>query len=150
MMSFPIGSMLKSRHARRGIRIFGVLALLFSSLSISLLVLRTPVAAAGDLSLLYANAATAASSNVPSPQFEIANSGTTPVALSDLTIRYWYTEDGTQAQQFYCNYALVGCSNVTGSFVTLTTPTASADTYVQLGFTSGAGSIATNGNTGAI
>ena len=62
-------------------------------------------------------------------------------------MRYYYTENGTQAQNFYCDYSPAGSSNVTGTFVTMGTPKTGADTYVQVGFTSGAGSLTAGAST---
>src|SRR5262245_52338413 len=39
------------------------------------------------------------------PHFNIVNGGTTTVPLSELTIRYWYTNDGTQPQVYDCDFA---------------------------------------------
>ncbi|HZO76275.1 MAG TPA: cellulose binding domain-containing protein [Ktedonobacteraceae bacterium] len=128
----------------------GILALLLASLTLSLLTTHATTNAAGGLILEYADGTTSATTNTPRPHFEIANNTSSSVSLSNLTIRYWYTADGTQAQQFACDYALAGCSNVTASFVSLTSSTSTADTYLQVGFTSGAGSIAANGNSGEI
>jgi chitodextrinase len=80
----------------------------------------------------------------------VINGGTTTVALSDLTIRYWYTEDGTQAQTYWCDYTPRGCANVTSKFVKLTTTFPTADTYFELGFTSGASSLTAGQSTGDI
>ncbi|HLG78258.1 MAG TPA: cellulose binding domain-containing protein, partial [Ktedonobacteraceae bacterium] len=140
----------KLRPFHRGARVLGVVALLLTSLGISLLVMHATTHAASGLVLEYADATTSATTNTPRPHFEIVNNTTSSVSLSSLTIRYWYTEDGTQSQQFACDYAFVGCSNVTGSFVSMSSPTSTADTYLQVGFTSGAGSIAANGNSGEI
>jgi endoglucanase len=140
----------KPRHFRRVAQTLGLLTLLLASLVFSLVMLRTPTAAASGLVLEYADATTSATTNTPRPHFEIVNNTSSSVSLSNLTIRYWYTEDGTQSQQFWCDYALAGCSNVTGSFVSLSSPTSTADTYLQIGFTSAAGSIPANGNSGDI
>ncbi|RAQ97196.1 cellulose binding domain-containing protein [Thermogemmatispora tikiterensis] len=102
------------------------------------------------LVLEYADANTSATTNTPRPHFEIVNNTSSSVALSSLTIRYWYTEDGSQSQQFWCDYAAVGCSNLSGSFVQMSAPTATADTYLQISFSSAAGSIGPGGNSGEI
>src|SRR5690242_17203550 len=128
----------------------GILAFLLASLVLSVLTMHATTHAAGGLILEYADATTSASTNTPRPHFEIVNNSSSSVSLSNLTIRYWYTADGTQAQQFACDYALAGCGNITGSFVSLTSSASTADTYLQVGFTSGAGSIAANGNSGEI
>ncbi|HEY0753242.1 MAG TPA: cellulose binding domain-containing protein [Ktedonobacteraceae bacterium] len=148
MASLPPGSALKLYTFRRLLRTLIILLLVLVSLLVSLLTARSVARAATGLVLQYADATTLASTSTPRPHFEIVNNTTSSISLSSLTIRYWYTADGTQAQQFWCDYALVGCNNLTGSFVTLSSPTSTADTYLQIGFTSAAGSLAANGNTG--
>jgi endoglucanase len=151
MMSSPTGSPQKPQPFRRVITTLGILTLLLASFVISLVAIHsTKTSAASGLVLEYADANTAATTNQISPHFEIANNTSASVALSTLTIRYWYTEDGTETQQFNCDYAVAGCANVTGSFTRLTSPTSTADTYLQVGFTSAAGSVAINGNSGDI
>ena len=84
-------------------------------------------------------------------QAEIANGGTVAAPLSALTVRYWFTnETPTDPLKFECDYALVNCSNITSRFVTLTSPVPKANTYLELGFTATAGSIAPGGNSGEI
>jgi alpha-galactosidase len=73
--------------------------------------------------------------------FQLANTGNSAITLSNVKIRYWYTEDGTQAQSFWSDYSPVGSSNVTGTFVKMGTAKTGADTYLEIGFTSGAGSL---------
>jgi hypothetical protein len=82
---------------------------------------------------------------------EVANGGTVAAPLSGITIRYWFTnETPTDPLVFACDYAQVNCSNITAKFVTLTTPVALANTYLELGFTAGAGSVAAGTNSGEI
>jgi len=61
-------------------------------------------------------------------------------------IRYYYTIDGSQTQIFYCDYSSAGSSNVTGTFVAMATAKTGADTYLEVGFTSSAGSLAAGGS----
>ncbi len=84
------------------------------------------------------------------PDFNIVNTGSTSIPLSELKIRYYFTREGTSPLEFDCWYTELpgGCSSVTGTFVTLSTPVAGADTYVEIGFTSG--TLAANGRTGRI
>jgi endoglucanase len=86
------------------------------------------------------------------PQFVIYNTGSSTVAMSDLKVRYWYTADnpGNLAQSYWCDYATVNCSNVTGKFVKLSPSASGADSYLEVGFTSGAGSLAANTDSGDI
>ncbi len=150
MMSIHTGSPRTPQQIRHIVRKLSTLAVLLIMIATSVLVVYTRAEAASTLVVQYANANTSATANAPSPHLEIVNNTSSSVTLSSLTIRYWYTEDGTQAQQFSCDYAVVGCSNVTGSFVSMATPTSTADTYLQVGFSSTAGSLAAGGNTGDI
>jgi hypothetical protein len=54
-----------------------------------------------------------------------------------LKIRYWYTVDGDKPQSYWCDWAALGCGSVSGRFVKLATPKASADYYLELGFSGG-------------
>ncbi len=82
---------------------------------------------------------------------EIANGGTVAAPLSAITVRYWFTnETPTDPLMFACDYAQVNCSNITSKFVTLTTPVTKANSYLELGFTAAAGSVAPNSNSGEI
>nr|WP_238323125.1 glycoside hydrolase family 6 protein [Gorillibacterium massiliense] len=82
--------------------------------------------------------------------FNIKNTGTTAVSLSNLKLRYYFTKDGTASLSFWCDYAQVGSGNVSNSFVTVSPAKTGADTYAELSFASGAGSIAAGGQSGDI
>lgn len=82
--------------------------------------------------------------------YQIINTGTTAVRLSSLTLRYWYTIDGAQSQTFNCDFAQVGCSNISARFVPVSRPSPSADWYVELSFSPGAGSLAPGQSSGEI
>jgi hypothetical protein len=93
------------------------------------------------------------------PHFEIFNSGTNTVTLSQITLRYWYTEEGTDgvtvattpiAQQASCDFAAINCSNVVMSFVQVTPAVTGANFYFLVGFGSGAGTLAAGANTSEI
>ncbi|ANY65798.1 cellulose 1,4-beta-cellobiosidase [Paenibacillus sp. BIHB 4019] len=112
----------------------------------------TPVAppVGGNLKVQYRAADTNATNNAMMAHFNILNNGTTAVDLSTLKIRYYFTADGTQQHSFWSDYAQVGSSNVHASFVTMSSPTATADTYMEISFTAAAGSIAAGGTSGQI
>lgn len=83
--------------------------------------------------------------------FQIFNTGTTTVPLSSLTMRYWFTNEApTDPLVFECDYALVTCGDITATFVALPSPLTKADTYLQIGFTAAAGSIAPGQSSGEI
>jgi len=98
----------------------------------------------------YETSNAAASTSTISNQVELVNNGTSPVPLSGLTVRYWFTEDGTGTLTYACDYAPVGCANVTGTFGTVSPAVTGADHYLQLSFGSGAGSLAPGASTGGI
>jgi hypothetical protein len=83
--------------------------------------------------------------------FQILNTGPNAVPLSSLTMRYWLTNQASSDPLvFACDWAQADCGNVTSKFVTLSTPVAKANTYLQIGFTAAAGSIAPGQNSGEI
>jgi hypothetical protein len=87
--------------------------------------------------------------NTIRPYFEIYNAGPSPVALSTLTIRYYFTADGSTSLAFDCDFASpVGCANVAGTFAT--TSGTQADHYLEVSFLPAAGSISAGGNSGQI
>jgi Cellulose binding domain len=102
------------------------------------------------LRVQYKASDTNAADNQIKPHFNIVNVGTTSIPLRELTIRYWYTVDGDRSQSYSCDYAMLGCSNVTGRFVKLTTPEQGADSYLEIGFAAGAGTLSANGQSGEI
>jgi len=72
---------------------------------------------------------------------DIKNSGLPDIALSDVTVRYYYTKEGTAEEEFNVDHAVIGNSNIIGSF---------ADGYLEIGFTSSAGDILRARKTGEI
>ena len=83
--------------------------------------------------------------------FQMINTGTASVPLSSLTMRYWFTnESPADPLVFECDWAQVSCGNVKSKFVVLASPVTKANTYVEIGFTAAAGSIAPGQNSGEI
>jgi len=66
-------------------------------------------------------------------------------------MRYWFTnETPADPLVFECDYAQVGCSNITSKLVVLPSPAAKANTYVEIGFKAAAGSVAAGRGIGEI
>ena len=97
----------------------------------------------------YLCADTIVNDNQMKPHIQIINEGNAPQAMSELTVRYWYTIDAVKPQSYFCDYAVVGCSNVTGTFVAMEAgvPDAGADYYLEVSFSSAAGSIPADGGS---
>lgn len=81
--------------------------------------------------------------NVIRPYFMLFNEGNT-VPLNEVTIRYWYTIDTEDSQQFYCEYAPMGCGFLTGSFTDIADEPG-ATHFLEVGFTASSGNF--NGGT---
>lgn len=108
----------------------------------------TPAKPQANLVLQYRAADTSTGDNSIKPHFQIKNTGTTPIDLKEVKIRYWYTNDGGKEQAFFCDYAQVQCTNVKGSFGSVTLAKTGADTYLEVTFTGG--TLAVDGQSGEI
>jgi hypothetical protein len=83
--------------------------------------------------------------------YQVLNTNTTAVPLSSVTMRYWFTnETPADPLVFECDWAQVSCSNITARFVVLPSPVSQANTYLEISFKAGAGSLAPGQNTGEI
>lgn len=71
----------------------------------------------------------------------MTNTGEEPILLENVTIRYYFTKDGNQAQNFFCDWSHAGSEYVKGSFHDISPAVAGADCYLEIGFDSGAGSL---------
>ncbi|WMT43488.1 fibronectin type III domain-containing protein [Paenibacillus sp. D2_2] len=110
----------------------------------------TPNGGTGTSSLVlqYRTGDTNATDNQIKPQFNIKNNGTSAVNLSDIKIRYYFTKDSNQDVNAWIDWAQVGSANINKTFGTASA--VKADTYIELSFTSTAGSIAAGGQSGEI
>ncbi len=105
-----------------------------------------------SLKLQYLTADTNAGDNQIRAHFNIVNTGTSAVPLSELTIRYWFTREGTQDQNFWCDYSAIqgSCGSLNGTFVQVSPARPGANFYLEISFTAAAGSIPARGQSGEI
>lgn len=132
---------------------YRVVAVNASGQTLSNVVTVTPTAppvTTGALEVQYRNGGSGTSGNAVTPQFNIKNTGTTAVDLSQVKLRYYFTKDSASDLSFWCDYAQVGSANVEAHFVTVDPAKGTADTYLEIGFKSGAGSLAAGAETGII
>lgn len=76
-----------------------------------------------------------------SPKFKLVNTGDADINLADVTLRYYYTIDGEDTQNFWCDWASIGSGNVKGKFVKLSTPVSTADYCLEISFAAPAGTL---------
>jgi endoglucanase len=102
----------------------------------------------GAVRVEYRNTDSSATDNQIRPQLRIANPGTSALALTGVSARYYFTRDGSQNITVTCDWAQVGCTNISTRVVALTTPVTGADAYLEITFTGG--SVAAGQNSGDI
>jgi hypothetical protein len=110
----------------------------------------TPTTAGGTVKIQYMSGNVSVNSQSISPQLILVNSGATSIPLNELKLRYWFTIDGNQPQSYWCDYAALGCSNISTQFVALQNARPGADYYLEMSFNSGAGSLGVGANSGQI
>ncbi|MER8219180.1 cellulose binding domain-containing protein [Streptomyces sp. NPDC094143] len=93
---------------------------------------------------------TPATAAAAKPSLEVFNDTGKPLPLSDVTLRYWFTADGSASYAYNCVNAVFGCSNVAGRIVAMDKPTDTADHYLELRFTEGAGDLGAGANSKGI
>jgi hypothetical protein len=72
------------------------------------------------------------SQNTISNYLKINNEGNMPVDYSDISVRYWFTAEGTSALNYWTDYAQLGASRISGRFTRLSPVRDSADTYLEI------------------
>lgn len=84
------------------------------------------------------------------PYLRVVSNGGADVPLSEFKMRYWYTADSTATQVSHCDYALIGCGNITRRTEKLATARPNADSYLEIGFLAGAGTLVSRGSSGDV
>jgi len=83
--------------------------------------------------------------------YRVVNTSASAVPLSSFTMRYWFTnESPSDPLEFDCDWAQVNCSNITARLVVVSPASSKANTYVEISFGAGAGSVAAGQNSGEI
>lgn len=82
------------------------------------------------------------------PVLQVRNSGPTSVALTELELRYFYTNDGFQNEVVACYFASSDCKDLVTAIAPLTPARPRADHYLSIEFTAKAGSVPVNGSYG--
>ncbi|GGF13726.1 hypothetical protein GCM10011383_26210 [Hymenobacter cavernae] len=102
-------------------------------------------ASAPKLVVLSQNKEKKTTTNSLSTFLQVRNDGYTPVAYKDLTVRYWFSPDGTSPLNSYVDYAQLGNNNVSISF-----GKSGTETYAELHFAAGLGTFSPLSNTGNV
>ncbi|MFG2626475.1 cellulose binding domain-containing protein [Streptomyces sp. NPDC048473] len=103
----------------------------------------------GALKVQYKNNDSSPGDNQIRPGLQLVNTGTAPVDLSDVTVRYWFSgESGATAYGTACDYAVLGCGTVTHRVQPSSAAGPGVDHYLEVGFSSG--TLAAGASTGEI
>ncbi len=109
----------------------------------------TQPAIVSTLKAQHRNYDSAVSDGQLKPGVAAVNTGTSKLALSSVKIRYWFTRDGGATTfSTHCDYALLGCANVSRKVVLMPTAKTGADAYLEVGFTSTTATLAAGATTG--
>jgi hypothetical protein len=99
------------------------------------------VVISGNIKVQAYNFIRSAITRMITPRFKIWNTGSRPIKLSTVKIRYYYTVDGIRPQDFRCRVSSVEPGNITGTFVKMPGNRSGANYYLEIGFTESAGKL---------
>ena len=103
------------------------------------------------LKVQYRNADSSVADNTGKPYVKIINNSTVGIPYNQLTARYWITpENFTGSLGLWIDYAQMGNNKVSMRYVTLASPRVKAFGYIEYSFSSAAGTLLPNGNSGEI
>ena len=106
-----------------------------------------------ELSVSYKNSengSNAVNNKSIKPQIRLMNYGCAPADLTKVTVRYWFTEDVSGTYEATCKSSDAGCNNTSLTLGSLTPSLSGADSYLEVGFTSGYLQPGTRLNTASI
>lgn len=103
-----------------------------------------------SLKVLYKCGETDSATNTVRAAIKIQNTGTRPLNLANIKLRYWFTRDSEEIPAFETDYVQLGSSKVAGTFGNITPGVSNADSFVEIRFNADAGSIAPGADTGEI
>lgn len=84
-------------------------------------------------------------------ELDVVNTGTNPVDLDQLVPEYWFSdEDPGSPLEFACDFATVGCANITAGFREGTGTPSTANTEAIIRIAPGTGTLAPGQSTGEI
>jgi hypothetical protein len=90
---------------------------------------------------------TSASTQMPSPSFEIHNPSNSPISLRDVKVRYYFTIDSEKPLSIGF-WTTTTKEHVTTKFVKMPIPSENADYYLEMAFTNNASSLQPDSKVG--
>ena len=97
--------------------------------------------APGSVQVLYKPTTTVERSSSLQHTVRIVNTGTTVLDLADLKARYWFTDETKGPEIINIYWTSVGQENLTAKIHRLAHSHPEADSYLEIGFTAGAGKL---------
>jgi hypothetical protein len=102
-----------------------------------------------DLKVYSENKNTNAAPTALSTFLKVENKGNVPVNYADLSIRYWFTADGTASLNYWIDFAKLAAGNISGQF-TANQQRTQADMYFELKGAASLGKLYPLSSTGNI